>query len=204
MTPVRALVRKPARAVPVELSEADVRDPAAWLRGRAQAHALRWLLAFSDDGVTWGRLEGDRLITSSEAASQDSEAARLCPPIRATVLREARLFGPAAELLLWRDGDGYWYARLIEDTPEDEPGTWEEAIEEPRLLLGQPDRPLAHGFTLLSTGGRGLKQVVPVAVARGAPLPRLHVRQYVAPTGLARVVAARLVDLSQATEVEEG
>src|SRR5947199_5744016 len=105
----------------------DLGEVRPWLQKQAADHHLPWLLAHADDGVIWGRLDGGRLVTSFEAAAGDGGALGVCPELRTVTLQQARLFGPAAELLLWRDGGGRWQARLIRDCAADE-ATWAEGF----------------------------------------------------------------------------
>src|SRR5262245_56060312 len=114
MTPSRAILPHPARLIPVPTE--DLQDVRGWLVAHAVRYGLRWLLAYMDDGVVWGRIDGERLVTSYDVA-QGTPASRYCPPLRGELLQQARLFARSGELLLWRDGDNQWQARLIEDCP---------------------------------------------------------------------------------------
>ncbi len=64
-------------------------------------YTLKYLLAHAEDGVIWGRLDGEELITSHTIAPKYS------PPLRAVTLQTVRLFAPVGELLVWRDDQGY-------------------------------------------------------------------------------------------------
>jgi CRISPR-associated protein (TIGR03984 family) len=143
-----------------------------------------------------------RLMTSHEAGRGNAEAEAACPALRAATLQQARLFAPHAEMLLWRDGDNAWHARLIRDLPSDEStaaAAWHDAFDEPQLLWGTHGRHLPGGFTLLADGAQGLRHAVPMALPLGlggaATPPRLVVRHYLNTDGFARVVASRLVGL---------
>jgi CRISPR-associated protein (TIGR03984 family) len=172
-----------------------IRDVRTWLQDQANRHRLKWLLAHADDGVIWGKVENGQLITS------DSVAPEVSPPLRIETLQQGRLFAEHAELLLWRDGDNRWHARLIQDAGEKETKTFDEAIDEPWILWGTDPTPLANGFTLMNDGMQGLRHAVPLVV-RGKfdeasrPL-RLWVRHYVQDdeNGFTRIVASRLLDL---------
>jgi CRISPR-associated protein (TIGR03984 family) len=130
---------------------------------------------------------------------------RVCPAPRLATLQQARLFAPHGELLLWRDGEGCWEARLIRDARNDEATEWLEAFDEPQLLWGTHGEPLPHGFTFLQDGGQGLRHAVPLSLqldtrSRDLPAPLLAhpcllVRHYLTRDGFARVVASRLVNL---------
>jgi CRISPR-associated protein (TIGR03984 family) len=169
----------------------DVRD---WLQAQATTHNLRWLLAHADDGVIWGENRNGQLVTS------DSVAPQVSPQLQAVTLQQARLFSAAAELLLWRDGDNKWHARLIRQPQAGETPTFSETIDEPQILWGTDTTALANDFTLMSDGAQGLRHAVPFVVTghyeeRTRPL-RLCVRHYLDPdNNFARIVASRLVDL---------
>ena len=94
---------------PVTVGAAFEDDASGWLAREASQHRLSTLLAHADDGVIWGRVDKGVLQTSHSAFPQVS------PPLRALTLQQARLFGPDAELLVWRDGEGNWQARLLRD-----------------------------------------------------------------------------------------
>ncbi|MGC8794096.1 MAG: type III-D CRISPR-associated protein Csx19 [Bryobacteraceae bacterium] len=171
-----------------------------WLRGEGSApertpEDLRWALAHSDDGVTWGRYERDRSrwLLSSQAAP------RLSPSVRRDWLQQLRLFGPSAEVLMWRDGDAL-RGRVMRDDGR----AIVEALrpsEESRILVGEyVVGELPDGFT--HVGDRaGLQQVLPLAVTkedlqrRQARLKVRHYWQEDPETGAVRIAATRLVDV---------
>jgi CRISPR-associated protein (TIGR03984 family) len=171
----------------------DIRD---WLQQHASAHNLRWLLAFADDGVIWGSFSEGVLNLSGDAIS-------IAPPLRAETLQTARLFSENAELLLWRDGDLQWNARLIQDNAAAEETQWREAIDEMHILWGTKAERRNDDFALMSDGSQGLRHIVPIGIngnydERSRPL-RLHVRHYLSEdeeTGFVRIVASRLLDLT--------
>ncbi len=193
------IVAKPAISQQIVVS--GLTDIAAWLGTKARESQLKWLLAHADDGLIWGRFDGNELITSHEAIQGDPQAQKVCPPLRLETLQQARIFAEHAELLLWRNGDGIWQARLICDATDGQTADWTDAIDEKQILWGTDTRPLQHGFTLMSDGAQGLRHAVPLEV-RGSfaeqtrPL-RLIVRHYVKEdsTGFALIAASRLVDL---------
>ena len=174
-------------------SISDMKD---WLQARAIQYNLRWLLAHADDGVIWGELRDRQLVTS------DSVAPEVSPPLRIETLQQARLFAEHAELLLWRDGDNQWHARLIRDAVEGETPVFTHAIDEPQLLWGTHGEHRS-GFTLLHDGAQGLRHAVPMRLPLGknkeTDPPRLWVRHYLAEdqNGFTRIVASRLLDLRQ-------
>jgi CRISPR-associated protein (TIGR03984 family) len=166
-------------------------DPTEWLTAQASAHGLTTLLAHADDGIIWGRVDGGGLHTSHDVFGD-----AVSPPLRAVTLQQARLFGPQAELLLWRD-DGGWQARLAEETPDG------EHYDEHQMLWGNQRVDGQDGFTLVSEGRQGLHHAPPVNVDAAEfssdhrPL-RLQVRHYLRTdpeTGLVQVALSRLLGL---------
>jgi len=195
-------------AKPVSVN--DLADVFAWLQQKAIDYRLDYLLAHTDDGVVWGRLDGTTLRTSYEAAKEHQKANQVCPPLLTGTLQQARLFAEQAELLLWRDSDGGWQARLIRDTNGDELPLWTEAFDEPQVLWGTSHTTLLHNFTLWTEGAQGLRYALPVTGVvsleisykdgRNIPRkrqetypPRLKVRHYLGREDVAGVAASRLV-----------
>ncbi len=169
-------------------------EPTKWLSQQMHTHNLKYLLAHADDGVIWGRLDGEELITSHDVAPEYS------PPLRAETLQTARIFARAGELLAWRDEAGEWAGRLIaDDTPGATP-EWTTAFEEQQVLLGTNVQPRKRGFALMSEGSQGLFHVVPLNPGQideqTRPL-RLVVRHYLKADnyGFLRVNASRLFSL---------
>ncbi len=195
-----------AEAVPIK----KIQDVHAWLVEQADAYKLKWLLAHADDGVIWGRIDGKQLITSHEAAKKNTVAEKACPELRVETLQQARLFTDHAELLLWRNGDNTWHARLIRDAQAEEKVNWDESFDEPQLLWGTDGTTLLHDFTLWEDGAQGLRHAVPVARQftldeEGQPMPpRLRVRHYLAKEDFARVVASRLVGFDKRRGEQNG
>lgn len=143
-------------------------EPKSALTELAQRYTLRWLLAHADDGVIWGELRADRLHLSGDAFPAIS------PPLRAATLQQARLFGPQAEILLWKD-NGVWFGRLIRDDANEV----EDAFDETHLLWGTDVEARQDGFTLLREGKEGLRHAPPLPDDAQLPV-RLQVRHYVA------------------------
>ena len=190
----REIKQRPAVVEPVAVD--SLGDVKSWVEKQAAKHGLKWLLAHADDGVIWGRIDANgQLITS------DSVAPHISPPLRAETLQQARLFAEHAELLLWRDGDNRWHARLIRDAAVEETPTFTDAIDEAQILWGTDPQPLGDDFTLMSDGAQGLRHAVPLKVEgkfdeTSRPL-RLWVRHYLKDddNGFTRIVASRLLDL---------
>lgn len=130
------------------------RDDAWWLK-QAEKYGLTTLLAHADDGVIWGKVEGGKLKNSGQLFSHVS------PTLRPETLRQARLFGEKAELLLWRDGDGVWHARLLQDEDGVEEGQY--CFDEPQVQWGDHVEEEKDGFTLVVDGQQGLRHAVPLS-----------------------------------------
>ena len=84
---------------------AELSDLRAWLIERAFADKLL-LLAHSEDGVIWGRLEAGRITTAHDVFPKHRLA-----DLEPGSLHTCRLFGESGELLVWRTRQG-WAARL--------------------------------------------------------------------------------------------
>ncbi|MDW8233850.1 MAG: CRISPR-associated protein Csx19 [Roseiflexaceae bacterium] len=182
------MTRTPYAVTPVEVESSFASDPALWLVARAQQYGLRYLLAHADDGVIWGRIDGNSLRTSHGIAPAS-------PPLRASTLQQARLFSPAGELLVWRVDSG-WRARLVSDAD----GNADDVIDEDQLLWGDTVEATSNGFTLLREGSQGMRHAVPVTVTPDQIKRhelRLRVRHYITENddGEARISLSRLVQV---------
>jgi CRISPR-associated protein (TIGR03984 family) len=160
---------------PVDVGDAFLTDESGWLAGQAQAHRLTTLLAHAHDGVIWGQLAAGKLLLSHDVFPNVS------PELRSQTLQQLRLFGEDAELLVWRDGDGQWRARLLSDEGTGRPG-WR--FDESQLLWGDHREKEKQGFTLVAEGRQGLRHAVPTpdgSIPFGDPGShplRLGVRHY--------------------------
>ena len=170
-------------------------EPTTWLSRQMRTHRLKYLLAHTDEGVIWGRLDGEELITSHDVAREHS------PSLQAETLQTARLFGHDGELLVWRDEAGSWAGRLIIEGTSVATLEWTSAFEERQILWGTDTEPQQRGFTLMSDGSQGLFHAVPLTLTgqfdeQTRPL-RLVVRHYLKADddGFVRVIASRLVRL---------
>jgi CRISPR-associated protein (TIGR03984 family) len=179
-------------------------NPRSWLAEQACKYALTTLLAHADDGVIWGRIVSDELVTSEQPFPDIS------PPLRALTLQQARFFGPEAELLLWREEAG-WQARLVQESSGDSVDYYDEA----QLLWGNQHKEIKDGFTQVSEGQQGLLHAPPIEAPKTVFSPthhplRLDVRHYLMTdpeTGLlwvalSRLVAVRFVAPAQSKEVQ--
>ncbi len=185
------------------------RNIITWLEHQADALRLDYLLAHSDDGITWGRRDGSKIISSHQYFKHVS------PPLRMETLQQARLFGPSAELLLWRYGDRKYHARVIADMTsetDEAHGEWRktEYFDEPQMLWGDTLEEEKSGFTLWREGAQGLRHALPWTLpspqtprtdrqldrAGAEAPPCLYLRHYLADEPAARVYLSRLIGIA--------
>jgi CRISPR-associated protein (TIGR03984 family) len=189
----------------VEVDPGFAEDAAAWLAGQARPRGLHTLLAHADDGVIWGRLDGQKLELSSTVFGTE-----VSPPLRPETLQQARLFGQAGELFVWKGRDGEWQGRLLTDEIREDGDRL--CFDEPQILWG--DRPVGDpqgGFTLVADGQQGLCHAVPLTdIPFGKPQVRplrLGVRHYVEvderSSGMPRVTHSRLTGVWAEPRKEE-
>jgi len=95
----REIVKLNCQIERIQLSEGFEDDPAVWLSQQGMKYGLATLLAHADDGIIWGTLRDGRLCLSGDYFPNVS------PPFRTITLRECRLFGPDAELHVWRESE---------------------------------------------------------------------------------------------------
>lgn len=176
---------------PVEIDAGSFsEDLRAWLAQHMSAE-MSWLLAHADDGVIWGKRQPDgTLLLSSDVFSNTDVAVAL----RAVTLQQARVFGDAGELLIWRTEAGF-AGRLIEDAT-----IGLEALPDEQHLLWHQGSPVkvdaTAGFALLQEGAQGQRHAPPV-IPSGKRRPALKVRHYVDydDEGQAFIALSRLVGL---------
>ncbi len=164
-----------------------------WIEEQAKTWQLSYLLAHAEDGVIWGRFEGDRLITAEQVFQE-------FPPLRLRSLQQCRIFGEPGEILLWR-AEKKWRSRLIRDIGKD-------FISEEQILWGTKGEE-KEGFTLLSDGSEGLRHAVPLTgICFSEEKKKLHrpvrleVRHYIKydESGVARIFLSRLVTLKRSED----
>lgn len=171
-----------------------------WLEQEAKAHSLSYLLAYTLDGVIWGKLREGVLQLGQSAYT---------PPFADDLLQEARLFGDAGEIYIWRSGNA-WHGRFIRAAQADEKAMYTESIDERQMLWGDQIETRSNGFSVMSDGIQGLQHAFPCDVPdptadqampnnpkqyKERPL-RLVVRHYLAQEAIARIVTSRLVTLT--------
>lgn len=177
---------------PAALDADFMRDARAWLEDQLNK-GRPWLLVHADDGVIWGKLDGNgKLILSSDIFNSPAKYPAIAVQLRAATIQQARVFGPAGELLIWRTDDGF-AGRVIadgENLPLD-------AYPEKQLLWGVVTEPQpTAGFTLLAEGEQGQRHTPPLIMSK-PERACLLVRHYVSydEHGQAYVSLSRLVDL---------
>jgi CRISPR-associated protein (TIGR03984 family) len=117
-------IRSTAQTTPLDPRPANLHE---WLAQQARDYDLTWLLAHCEDGVIWGVYRDGKLKLSSDKDAFPSHGLAL----RWITLRQCRLFGANAELLLWH-GPRDWHCTLRRDDEGEEV----ECIDEDHLLWG--------------------------------------------------------------------
>lgn len=177
---------KPRLDADVEITSVSAPELADWFAEQAIAE-MAFFLAHADDGVIWGQVVGGKLTLAGDAIPEVQVL------LRPATLQQARLFGPAGELLLWRD-NGKFRVRCIADGAESP----EHALPlETYWLWGTQGVKSAGGFQLLEEGAQGLRHAPPISALPGGQRVALAVRHYLAydAEGRARISASRLYDL---------
>ncbi len=187
--------------------------PSAWTDGefqiwvREQMNDERcWLLAHADDGVIWGRWDGNALVTSHEVAPT------IAPHLRLVTLQQLFLFGSPDEVRLWRDDDcpaTRWRTRRLSDSATD------DVINEPHILWGSKREEWPEGFdgrqfthVWEEASNFGMHHFVPIHVTSEDLTQRrlrLLVRHYIThdqDTGEARITHSRLASLEVRLELQ--
>jgi CRISPR-associated protein (TIGR03984 family) len=178
---------------------AEGTDPIQWLVGQAKTD-MTLLLAHTDEGVVWGKVDNGQLRLAGDAFSE------VQVKLQTATLQQARLFGPAGEVFVWRESETRFRARRIvdgitppADTLEDHQWLWGTPVggtdADGHFALLQKD-----GFMLLRDGRQGLLHAPPVGHLELKPDDRvlLTIRHYLAvhqDTGLAYIADSRLMDL---------
>lgn len=165
-------------------------DPAAWFASQAQPN-VTFFLAHADDGVIWGEVRDGELVLAAEAFHEIKHIQVL---LRAATLQQARLFGPAGELRVWRTSNGFT-ACLIQDgdTP------LEQIIPECQWLWGDKSEGEANGFTLLREGQQGMLHAPPITGLGANQRVALQVKHFIEfdDDGQARIRLSRLAGLKK-------
>lgn len=159
-----------------------------------------YLLAFADDGVIWGRMDGNMLVVAHEASQKNDK--KDYAQLRGETLRQAHLFGDKVEIRLSRDEMNEWKAVKIEDEIEKD-----RIITERQILWGDKldkdeNQPLHAGFIRLLAERKGIPpQVIPIerekyAEGKYVRLEVHHMVDFDKDTGEAYIKLSRLAGLS--------
>lgn len=174
----------------------------ASLSGAAAPPADAWLLAHCTDGVTWGRVLGGALLLSSGKHPKWPT-----PLPTAENLLQLRIFGDAAEVLVWQaEGEPFPFAgRIATDHPV--PGGDDPLAPRKEVYLLAATEAVPHGqcpddFTVVRDRS-GRAQIVPMLLDASDFEGRRHalgldVRHYFEQdpsSGCVRIAASRLVAL---------
>lgn len=129
-----------------------------------------YLLSFHDDGLVWGKVKGDELITSESL--NDSRF----PKFRPETMQECRLFGEEGEILIWRDEANQFKGRLAEENYlkdfepfEEKQVLWGRGIAKkgsPKIAKDGEELWQTEDFTVVSDGEEGLLHAFPEKIEK--------------------------------------
>jgi CRISPR-associated protein (TIGR03984 family) len=150
--------------IPAAFAEDEGRRLVKLATDHLGADGVRYALIHLDDGVLWGRINGDRL-------SVPDMNDYWTPELRSVTVQQCRVFGDQGELFIWREAEGQWRGRVVI-----EGGATEVAMfEESQILYGDmahdgteghdlPPPPRKSGFTAIYEfkKGTGIRQIVPI------------------------------------------
>lgn len=159
-----------------------------WLSGIGpppmETHGVRFALAHSDSGVTWGYLDEQHQWKLGAVVDPG-----LCPVPTAKSLHELRLFGITTEVLIWRCDSELQGRILADDGSSFDASAPLRPKNEGRRLRGEC-REVREGFKRYVDAG-GAQHLAP------ASLKEFSVRHYFEQdhsTGAVRIAATRLAD----------
>ncbi len=158
-----------------------------WLKGQMNLTRSTFL-AFADDGVIWGTLVDNELITSHDLDGYVS------PKLQEKTLQQVFVFGKDDEVRLFRDELGEWKALRVIDAGE--------KIVESQVLWGSENAgELQKGFLRVRDNLKGIPdQLIPskakLAEGQCFRLKIHHLVEFDEETGEARIVISRLAGLS--------
>jgi CRISPR-associated protein (TIGR03984 family) len=177
------------------IDETFERDVRKWFAAYLRPD-MPWFLAHADDGVIWGRREENGTLKLSSDVFRDHERyPAVAVPLRAKTLQQARVFGAAGELLVWKEEEGF-SARLIQESGQVRE---EDIYDEFHLVWGRGKSDVVEvrdRFTLLREGSQGICHAPPMPMPSKGRLA-LVVRHYLDfdEEGQAYVALSRLKDL---------
>ncbi len=164
----------------------NIIDAVAELKTQVATGKYKFLLAYADDGVTWGYVDGKDLKLSSDAFPDIS------PLLRLETLWELRLFGETAEWHLWR-AENEWLACTVSDGEGERGNSFDE-----QFILWGTDTEGApkDGFHPVREADLGILHTPPVKLIERHSL-KLTVRNYVGhdEAGVAYIKISRLLNL---------
>ena len=176
-------------------------DAETWILDRArELGGETWVLAFSVDGVTWGKVKNESLSDSGEAFSAFSPKLS-----NFRLLREIYVFSNSGQAHAWKEGSLWKAAEII-----DGQGESSNYIDQALLLLGTTVEDSSNGFFLLKEGAQGLHHAIPLEKAPRSQAdrtgaPRLIARCYLGrdeQNGAAYIAATRLVRIEESKELK--
>lgn len=179
-----------------------------WLITNAAADA-QWLLAHTDNGIIWGKIEAGKLTTSFDVFPDDT---RPETPLEPIMLQACRLFGPASELMLWKENDGWKTRRYMDNGESSESSSAVDYMDESQIMWGTFSDGEQEGFTRVVDGAQDLQHTVPLTdipfTSDGAEMYRplrLGLRHYLTENhdGTVSIGASRLQDLRAVPAEEE-
>ena len=145
-----------------------VEDDGMWLVTCAASHLgatnVSYALIHLDDGVVWGKVQGDKLVVPGQGD--------WTPKLRSVTVQQCRLFGDKGELFIWRESEGRWRGRIVIEENETYNLITEHQMligkrvyrngteQEQRVWLTVPD-----GFTPIIEIETGMRQIVPIEIS---------------------------------------
>lgn len=157
-----------------------------WLK-KQMTSTRSTFLAFADDGVIWGSLVENELVTSYDLDKDVS------PELREKTLQQVFVFGSKDEIRLFRDEHGNWKTLRIVDVGE--------KLVESQILWGDENvGEVQRGFLRLKDNLKGIPdQLIPskekLVEGKCLRLEIHHLVEYDDKTGEARIAISRLAGL---------
>jgi CRISPR-associated protein (TIGR03984 family) len=127
-------------------------------------YKLKYGLLHHEDGIIWGKFE--------EVGWELSEGIAPSPKFDLLTLLQARFFGEAAELFLWKVANRLESRLLVEGY-----GGYYEYFDQEQILWGDTPEPSTTTFTRMIEGAQGLEHLVPMKNVK--PRVGLTIRSYV-------------------------
>lgn len=126
-------------------------------------YGLKYFLSHHDDGVIWGVFDGDWKLSAGRDPS---------PGFHLATLQNCRIFGPEAEILIWKK-DHRLMSRLLAEGE----GDLFEYVDHLQILFGDTVQESDGIFSLLREGEQGMLHFLPVPDA--TPRSGLIIRAYI-------------------------